>query len=126
MSITQSRAKRKSTGGRYIAYRKKKLYEIGKTPSLTKLDEVNVKKDKTKGGSYKFKILSSNIANVVDPKTHKYSKAKIITVAEVPANRHYMRRNIMVKGAIIKTDKGKARITSRPGQDGVINAVLIE
>ncbi|HJJ40868.1 MAG TPA: 30S ribosomal protein S8e, partial [Methanocorpusculum sp.] len=34
--------------------------------------------------------------------------------------------NLMTKGAVISTDLGKARIVSRPGQDGVINAVLIE
>ena len=52
-------------------------------------------------------------------------KAKIEIVTANPANRHYVRRNIMTKGTIIKTDKGDARVTSRPGQDGVINAVLI-
>ena len=38
---------------------------------------------------------------------------------------HYMRRNILTKGAIIKTELGDARITNRPGQDGVINAILL-
>ncbi|MEK6848627.1 MAG: 30S ribosomal protein S8e, partial [Nanoarchaeota archaeon] len=42
-----------------------------------------------------------------------------------PANRHFIRRNIMTKGSVIDTELGKARITSRPGQDGVVNAVLI-
>ena len=42
-----------------------------------------------------------------------------------PANRHFIRRNIMTKGIIIETDKGKAKITSRPDQDGIVNAVLI-
>ena len=46
-------------------------------------------------------------------------------VVENPANRHFVRRNIMTKGTVIETEKGKARITSRPGQDGTINAVLI-
>lgn len=31
----------------------------------------------------------------------------------------------MNKGAIIETKIGKARITSRPGQSGTINAILI-
>ena len=50
---------------------------------------------------------------------------KIITVKENPSNPHYVQRNIMNKGTIIMTDAGAARITSRPGQDGVINAVLL-
>ncbi|MEK6949175.1 MAG: 30S ribosomal protein S8e, partial [Nanoarchaeota archaeon] len=49
----------------------------------------------------------------------------IKTISGNPANRHFVRRNIMTKGAIIETEKGKARITSRPGQDGAVNAVLI-
>jgi small subunit ribosomal protein S8e len=42
------------------------------------------------------------------------------------ANPNYVRRNLLTKGAILKTEIGRARITSRPGQDGVINAVLLE
>ena len=125
MVITQARSKRKVTGGRYIAARKKKLYESGTGPILTKLDKVKHSKEKTKGGNIKLKLLTSNIANVIDPKTNKAVKAKIETVVKCPANRHFVRRNIIVKGTIIQTDKGKAEVTSRPGQDGIINAVLV-
>ncbi|MBR9691905.1 30S ribosomal protein S8e [Candidatus Woesearchaeota archaeon] len=125
MVFTQTRSKRKATGGRYIASRKKKLYESGKSPTLTKLGKTKNKKEKTKGGNTKTRLLDSDMANVVDPKTKKASKAKIETVLESPANRHFVRRNIIVKGTIIQTDKGKAKVTSRPGQDGIINAVLV-
>jgi small subunit ribosomal protein S8e len=37
-----------------------------------------------------------------------------------------VRRNIVTKGAIIETDAGQARVVSRPGQDGQVNAVLLE
>ena len=39
---------------------------------------------------------------------------------------NYVRQNIITKGAVIMTDAGKARVTSRPGQSGSINAVLID
>jgi len=65
-------------------------------------------------------------AIVSDPKTGVAKKAKIIRVLETPANREYARRNIIVKGSIIETTEGKAVVTSRPGQDGVVNAILIE
>ncbi|HDN05822.1 MAG TPA: 30S ribosomal protein S8e, partial [Candidatus Bathyarchaeota archaeon] len=42
-----------------------------------------------------------------------------------PANVDYDRRGVITKGAIIETSLGLARVTSRPGQNGVINAVLI-
>ena len=53
-------------------------------------------------------------------------RAKIETVEQNVANPNYVRRSLLTKGAVIRTDVGRARITSRPGQDGVINAVLIE
>ncbi|RLF82243.1 30S ribosomal protein S8e, partial [Thermococci archaeon] len=53
-------------------------------------------------------------------------KVKIISVVENPANRQYVRRNIVTKGAIVQTEIGKALVTSRPGQDGIVNAVLLK
>jgi len=58
-------------------------------------------------------------------KKKKYSKVKIVSVVETPSNRHFVRRNIMTKGSFIQTEKGKAVITNRPGQEGTINAVLV-
>lgn len=126
MAITQSRSRRKVSGSRYRSYRKKRLYELGNNPRLTKIGERKVKSIHTKFGKRKKVLLDANIANVYNPKTKKYIKSKIITLVENPANRNFVRRNIMNKGAIIKTEIGNARITSRPGQEPVINAVLIE
>lgn len=125
MVVTQSRSKRKESGGRYIAARKKRKHAIGRTPTLTRVGEKELRKVRTKGGAAKTKSLRLDEANVFDPKTKKYSKAKIKSVMENPANRHYVRRNIITKGAVIDTEKGKAKVTSRPGQEGTINAVLI-
>ncbi len=47
-------------------------------------------------------------------------------MVENPANPNYVQRNIITKGAIIKTSAGNAKVTSRPGQDGTINAVLVK
>ena len=126
MAITQSRSKRKISGSRYRSYRKKRLFELGNLPRLTKLGERKVKTIYTKFGKMKKVLLDVNIANVYDPKTKKYSKSKIITIVENKANRHFVRRNIMNKGTVIKTELGNARITSRPGQESIVNAVLIE
>jgi small subunit ribosomal protein S8e len=60
------------------------------------------------------------------PATGETKRAKIETVVENRADPNYMRRNILTRGAIIKTELGKARVVSRPAQDGVVNAVLIE
>jgi len=63
---------------------------------------------------------------VADPKTKKIRKLKIITVEKNPANPHYVRMNVITKGAIVKTEIGSVRVTSKPGQHGVVNGVLIE
>jgi small subunit ribosomal protein S8e len=80
---------------------------------------------RVRGNNRKSRVLTANTAYVVDPETHKTTKTEIITVVENSANVHYIRRNIMNKGAIINTKIGKAKITSRPGQSGVINAMLL-
>ncbi|MBI5871648.1 30S ribosomal protein S8e [archaeon] len=124
--LTSSRSKRKVTGGRYRDYRKKKLYEKRNLPALTKLGKKRIRIGRGRGAILKCSLLSVEQANVYNPKTKKYSLAAIKTIIENKANRHYVRRNIMNKGAIIDTEIGRARISSRPGQDGLINAVLIE
>lgn len=125
MAITQTRPKRKISGGRYRAWRKKRVHELGKLPSFTKLGKKSVKVVRTRGNNQKRSLLSGGIANVYNPKEKKYEKLKIETILESPSNRHFVRRNIVTKGTIIKTEKGKARVTNRPGQEGNINAVLI-
>jgi|TARA_B100001971_G_C18130662_1_gene504625 small subunit ribosomal protein S8e len=125
MTRAQSRSKRKESGGRYKDCKKKKQHELGRLPSLTRVEKRRVTNIRTMGNHQKVRLWSEDTANVLDPKTKKYQKAKIKTITENPANRHYIRRNIMTKGAVIETDAGKAKITSRPGQDGTVNAVLI-
>ena len=123
--VQKGRMKQKVTGGRYKAARGKRKFETGSNPVLTKIGEEKIKRTKTKGGDTKAKVLVAKVANVLDPKTKKYSKAAIKSVAESEANRHFTRRNIIVKGTVIDTEAGKARVTSRPGQDGTVNAVLL-
>ena len=125
MAISQLRSKRKVSGGRYLAARKKKQRELGNLPALTKLADRVKRMRRSMSGRRKERLLSENICNLYDPHSKKSSKVKILTVSENAANRHFVRRNIMTKGTIIETEKGKAKITSRPGQEGAINAILI-
>ena len=125
MALSQARARRKPTGGRYKAYRKKRQYELGREPSFTKLGKKRLQLIRTMGANRKLRLLRAETANLFDPKSKEFKQVKIKTITDNPANRHFIRRNIMTKGSVIDTEFGKARITSRPGQDGVVNAVLI-
>lgn len=117
--------KKKSSGGRKRAYRKKRKYEEGSFPAETILGETKRKVERKKGGNIKIKILRERYVCVTEPKSGKTEKVEIKRVVKNSANVDYDRRGVITKGAIIETPKGLARVTSRPGQDGVINAVLI-
>ncbi len=121
----QGRSVRKSTGGRYSPSRGKRRREIGSAPADTHIGIDRRKISRTYGGNTKVRALRCEYA-AISTKTGETKKVKIETVEENAANPNYVRRNLLTRGAIIRTELGRARITSRPGQHGVINAVLIE
>ncbi len=126
MAIWQGRSLKKPSGGRIILARKKRKRELGREPAFTKVgeDREKMKLIRTHGGNRKVRLVEALYANVFDG--GKGKRVKILGVVENPANRQYVRRDIITKGAIIETELGKAVVTSRPGQDGVVNAVLIK
>ncbi|MBN2457892.1 30S ribosomal protein S8e [Candidatus Woesearchaeota archaeon] len=125
MAISQSRSRRAATGKRLKDYRKKKQHETGSRPFLPKIGKTKAKVTRVLGGNSKVKLLNSETINVIDPKTKKAMVAKLVTVIDNPANRNFIRRNILTRGTVVDTDKGKARITNRPGQEGTVNGILI-
>ena len=68
-------------------------------------------------------VVSSDVANVSDS-SGKTTKSKILRVKTSPANRDYERRGVITRGAVIETEAGEAVVTSKPTDDGVVNAVL--
>lgn len=117
---------RKISGGRYKKNRKKKFNEKKGDVRIVKLGPVKRKKIRTRGGGEKTVLLSSNIANIIDKTAKKSAKAEIKNVLETPSNKFLARQNILLKGAIIETEIGKAKITNRPSQEGSVQAVLIK
>ncbi len=126
MAVSQFKSKKTPTGARYHAYRKKKKFECGSSPTMTKVGDYKRKKLRVLGGNVKQRVLIADVVNLMDPNTKKASKAKLLNVSGNEANRYFVRRNIITKGCLINTDKGDAKVTSRPGQNGAINAVLVK
>lgn len=126
MAIWQGGSQRKPSGGRRAMSHKKRKFEIGREPVLPTIGADKRKHVRIRAAGQRVRMLTAATANVTDPKTGKTTPAKIQTVTGNPANINYVRRNILTKGAVIQTSAGKARITSRPGQHGAINAVLTE
>ena len=116
---------RKITGGKYHANRKSKSAEAAGIPRIVKLREKKMKVLRTRGGNEKNVLLACDTANITDKKG-KTKKAKITNVIETHANRFLARQNILIKGGIIDTELGKAKITNRPSQEGSVNAVLVD
>ena len=118
--------KRKKTGGKKRAFRTKRRHEAGRHPVETMLGEMKTKTEKGRSGIIKVKQVSTDVVNVSDPGTGATERLKILDVVRNPANVDYNRRGVITKGTIIRTEKGLARIVSRPGQSEVLNAVTHE
>ena len=121
----QGRSKRKYTGAKLKTLKGRRKYEMGRESADTHIGETKKKIIATKGdGQKKIKLLRCNTVNLI--KDGKTVSTIVENVVDNPANKHYARRNIITKGALIQTTLGTAKVTSRPGQNGVINAVFIE
>jgi small subunit ribosomal protein S8e len=125
MAIWHGEKGKDKTGGEITLHRKKLKRELGSFPAFTKIGKETKTLTSSRGNVRKLKILSAEFANVFDPKTKSSKKAKILDVLRNPANQHFARRKVITAGAIIKTEIGDARVVSRPGQHGVVNAILV-
>lgn len=125
MAIWQGKSNRKSTGGRIVPSKSKRKFEIGREKQYTKLGTQSLRQYRVCGGNVKVGMLAAEFANVIDKKTGTVKKVKIVNVKANPADPNYVQRNIINKGATIETEIGNAVVTSRPGQDGAVNAILL-
>ncbi len=125
MTHWQGKSNRKITGGKRFYHRKKRKFEISRDYELPMISEHKRKIIKSRGNNRKVRIVGAGEVNLSDGEGN-VKRVEMKNVIKNPANPNYVQRNILNKGAVVETEKGKAKITSRPGQDGVMNAVLIE
>jgi small subunit ribosomal protein S8e len=132
MTEWHGKSRRKPSGGIRTSRRRrdKRLAEKGGTPALTEIgDKEKRTKARGRGFTEKVKQKKARFAAVTNPKTNKTEKAEILSVEENNANRLFVRRNIITRGAVIAVRLGgkeeKARVTSRPSQQGQVQAVLL-
>lgn len=123
MANSNFRSKRLVSGKKYKDFRKKRVSELGGTSALTHIGERKEKMKRVRGANIKKSLLRSDY--VIVNNGAKSEKLKIEGVTNNPANIHYSRRNIITKGAIVKTQKGDVKITSRPGQTGALFGIII-
>jgi small subunit ribosomal protein S8e len=126
MGVWHGKTGRRLTGARVKKSRGKKKYEMGHSPTETIIGETKRRPLDSKAIHHKkIPILRVKEVNVTDAKKNQTFRVEIQEVEKNPANLDYQRRKVITRGTIIKTARGRAKVTSRPGQDGAVNAVLI-
>ncbi len=115
----------KLTGGRRHPLRVRRKYEIDRYPNEALTDPQVTVTRKVRGKNQKTALKKIDFINLSVPNS-KVKKTKILKVLENPTNNDYQRRGVITKGAILETKEGKCKVVSRPGQDGVVNAILIK
>jgi small subunit ribosomal protein S8e len=114
----------KITGGRRHPLRSRKKYEMNRFPTEALLGEPIMTTRKVRGKNIKAALKTINFVNLAIESNVK--KVKILKVLENTTNNDYKRRGVISKGAILETAEGKCRVISRPGQHGVVNAILVK
>ena len=97
--------KRRETGGKQKAWRKKRKYELGRPAAQTKLSSnVTVKKLRVRGGNYKFRALRLDHGNFAWPSEGCTRKTRLLDVSYNASNNELVRTQTLVKNAIIQID----------------------
>ena len=115
----------KITGGRRVPLRIRRKYETDRYPNeAINGAQVTVTR-RIRGNNQKTALKSIDFVNLATGEA-KVKKTKIIKVLDNSTNNDYKRRGIITKGAILETAEGKCRVVSKPGQNGIVNAILLK
>ena len=115
----------KITGGIRHPLKSRQKFQIDRYPNEALMGEQETATRKTRGNNRKTALKTVNHVNLVLPNA-KIKRSKIVRVLENQTNNDYQRRGVITKGAILETEDGICKVVSRPGQNGVINAILVE
>ena len=111
--------KKKPSGGRKRAYRKKRRFERGSFSTETTLGERKLKKVRRRGGNLKMRALKENQANVSNPATGKMEKVEIKRVVFIQELFHW-NDNLIRRGvpSIVEKDSRVERIDHLKAHSG--------
>lgn len=117
---------RKYTGGRKIAMRSRRKFEIDRYPNEAVIGSNLKVTRRVRGNNNKTALKTVEFANISNPEENKTTKSKILRVIKNAANKDYERRGVITKGTVIETELGMAKVVSRPGQVALINAIQLK
>lgn len=98
------RHKRRATGGRKPIHQKKRKYELGRQPSMTKLGAKRIHLVRVRGGSQKHRALRLDTGNYSWGSEAVTRKTRILAVSYNASNNELVRTNTLVKSCIVQID----------------------
>merc|ERR1711981_1195691 len=96
--------KRRKTGGKLTKWRKKRKFELGRPPSMTKIGDTRIHSVRTRGGNKKYRALRLNYGNFSWPSESVTKKCRVLNVVYNASNNELVRTNTLVKGSVIEID----------------------
>ena len=115
----------KITGGRRHPLKTRQKFQTDRYPNEALMGDQETSTRKTRGNNSKTGLKTVSHVNLVISDA-KIKRSKIVKVLENQTNNDYQRRGVITKGAVLETEDGKCKVVSRPGQSGVINAILVK
>ena len=99
-----SRHKRRATGGKRAMDKKKRKYELGRQPGMTKIGAKRVHEVRTRGGNKKFRALRLESGNYSWGSEVCTRKTRILDVVYNASNNELVRTKTLVKNTIVQID----------------------
>jgi len=105
MGISRDSAhKRRLTGGKKKAMRKKRKFEMGRQPANTKIGSKHIHLVRSRGGHFKFRALRLETGNFSWGAESVARKTRILGVVYNATSNELVRTNTLVKGAVVQID----------------------
>ncbi|KAJ9117590.1 hypothetical protein QFC22_004440 [Naganishia vaughanmartiniae] len=104
-----SRHKRSASGARRAQYRKKRKFELGRQPAMTKLGPKRIHEVRVRGGNLKHRAMRLDSGNFAWGSEHCTRKTRVIDVIYNATNNELLRTKTLVKGAVVEIDAAPFR-----------------
>merc|ERR1711904_135832 len=99
-----SRHKHRATGGRRNIHQKKRKFEMGRPPAMTKLGQKRIRVVRGRGGNLKFRALRIDSGNYSWGSENCTKKVRILDVVYNATSNELVRTKTLLKNAIVQID----------------------
>merc|ERR1711939_1042529 len=96
--------KRRKTGGKLTAWRKKRKFELGRQAAGTKIGHKRVRTVRGRGGNLKYRALRLDAGNFSWASESTTRKCRLLNVSYNSTNNELVRTNTLVKSGIVQID----------------------